>query len=154
MKTQKERMTELVKQFRFAIEKAKQSGERQEFFVKFPRGQCGNASDMLAQFLIDNGIDEIYYEFGVYCCKGPYNSQSHAWLKMDDLLIDITADQFKDFPPPLTNDTPIYIGPHIPYYDSFNTDKSTIHKHYGLDISWNNYSELVNNYKTILKYME
>lgn len=41
-------LNELVYNFRNAIERAKDNNEPGEFFRKFPNGQCGNASDMLA----------------------------------------------------------------------------------------------------------
>lgn len=49
------RLEKLVTEFRKAIERAKNNNEQGEFFRKFPTGQCGNASDMLAQYLLDNG---------------------------------------------------------------------------------------------------
>ena len=54
------RLYEVVMGFRRAIEKAKANNEQGEFFRKFPTGQCGNTSDMLAQYLIDNGISPIH----------------------------------------------------------------------------------------------
>ena len=44
----------LVSKFRKAIELAIDNGEKGTFFKEFPFGQCGNTSDMLAQYLIDN----------------------------------------------------------------------------------------------------
>ena len=43
----------LAKRFRDAIECAKENGERDNlhFFLKFPRGCCGDASDLLAKYL-------------------------------------------------------------------------------------------------------
>ena len=51
----------LVHNFRKAIEAAQANYEPGEFFRKFPTGQCGHTSDMLAQYLIDNGIGPITY---------------------------------------------------------------------------------------------
>ncbi|MFT8349294.1 transglutaminase domain-containing protein [Clostridium saccharoperbutylacetonicum] len=44
---------------------------------EFPRGCCGDASNLLAKFLRDNGI-ECEYVCGI---KG---QQSHVWLECDD----------------------------------------------------------------------
>ena len=52
----------LVFNFRKAIEAAKANNEPGEFFRKFPVGQCGNTSDILAQYLIDNGFAPITYD--------------------------------------------------------------------------------------------
>lgn len=56
----------LVFNFRKAIETAKDNDELGEFFRKFPVGQCGNTSDILAQYLIDNEIGPITYVNGTY----------------------------------------------------------------------------------------
>ena len=46
-------LEKLVYNFRDAIETAIENGESGIFFRKFPTGQCGHTSDMLAQYLID-----------------------------------------------------------------------------------------------------
>ena len=48
----------LATQFRDAIEAAWDAGEfeRKDRLSGFPRGCCDDASDLLAQFLLDNGI--------------------------------------------------------------------------------------------------
>ncbi|MFR1886028.1 MAG: hypothetical protein ACLTL7_20660 [Enterocloster bolteae] len=52
----------LVNQFRDAIDMARDSGDfdKDISFYKFPRGCCGDASDLLAQFLLENGIRTYY----------------------------------------------------------------------------------------------
>lgn len=59
------------------------------FLLRFPYGCCGDASNLLAKLLRENDI-EFEYVWGM---RG---EQSHAWLECDDLIIDITADQFPD----------------------------------------------------------
>ena len=56
----------LVRNFRKAIEDAQTNYEPGSFFRKFPTRQCGHTSDMLAQYLIDNGIGPITYVSGTY----------------------------------------------------------------------------------------
>lgn len=48
----------LAEKFRIAIEFAKANDEKDtlDFFQRFPLGCCGDASDLLAQYLSDNGI--------------------------------------------------------------------------------------------------
>jgi hypothetical protein len=45
-----------------AIEKVKEAGEFEtDFsFSKFPSACCGDASDLLAQYLLENGIKSTY----------------------------------------------------------------------------------------------
>lgn len=51
----------LVNQFWDAIDVARDAEEfdKDFSFCKFPRGCCGDASDLLAQFLLENGIQII-----------------------------------------------------------------------------------------------
>lgn len=52
----------LVQNFRAAIDKAKANGEFKDdiSFRKFPCGCCGDASDLLAEFLLINSIEHIF----------------------------------------------------------------------------------------------
>lgn len=142
----------LVFNFRKAIEIAKSNNESGEFFRKFPVGQCGNASDMLAQYLIDNKITPVTYVNGTFH-GGWDNICSHTWLVVNGLVIDITGDQFKYHDKPLTYDIPVYIGPMTEFYEMFEVTPGGSHEHFGLDSHWLNYHELKNCYKTILRYL-
>ncbi|MGD8190199.1 hypothetical protein ACQCN2_09470 [Brevibacillus ginsengisoli] len=59
------------------------------FFENFPRGCCGDTSDLFAKFLSSHGIS-TYYVWGLK------SEQSHAWLEYEDIIIDLTADQFDE----------------------------------------------------------
>ena len=123
-------------------------------FTKFPVGQCGNVSDLLAQFLIDKGIGPITYVNGTYHGKHGNDMHAHTWLVIDDLVVDITGDQFKYHEAPLTNDVPIYIGPMTEYYQLFDTTHGSNHEHFGLETQWSNYREIQEWYEIILRYVE
>lgn len=87
----------LVKQFRGAIDVAWGAGDfdKDFSFKNFPCGCCGDTSDLLAQFLLENGI-RTYYVCGTYRGGSFEGYQSHAWLLTDNnTIIDITGDQFK-----------------------------------------------------------
>ena len=62
----------------------------------FPKGWCGDASDLLAKYLEHNEIP-TYYVNGGYCPKPDGHDKNHGWLTDEGrkLIIDITADQFK-----------------------------------------------------------
>ena len=65
-------------------------------FRAFPMGACGDTCLLLGTYLHELGYGRVDYVFGQ---KG---RQSHAWLEMGDIIIDITADQFeKDIDPVL-----------------------------------------------------
>jgi hypothetical protein len=79
----------LATQFRRAIERCPRS-QLPIRFRDFPHGSCGDAALLLAKFLQENGHTDF-----LYICRR-CEDQSHAWLQRDDLIVDITADQFPD----------------------------------------------------------
>lgn len=60
-------------------------------FLDFPRGCCGDVSELLAAFLKDCGHGEFEYVSG---WSENYEEGSHAWLEFDGFIIDATIDQF------------------------------------------------------------
>ena len=77
-------------------------------FNDFPRGSCGDTCEVLAEILRELGHGSSQYKVG---CRE--NGNSHAWLEMNSVIIDITADQFDEI------SDPVYIGPSNPWYQSF-----------------------------------
>jgi len=143
----------LVCNFRKAIEAAQANYEPGEFFRKFPTGQCGHTSDMLAQYLIDNGIGPITYVSGTYYGDDPEDRWCHAWLVVNGLVIDVTGDQFRHHQPPLTFNIPVYIGPVAEFHQSFEVCPGGYSEHHGLEGHWIHYYDLKNWYETIQKYL-
>ena len=58
-------------------------------YKDFPRGACGDTSEILACFLESNGFQVEYV-------SGLRYPQWHAWLEWRDYIVDITAYQFED----------------------------------------------------------
>lgn len=149
-------LEELVYNFRKAIERAQDYGETGEFFRKFPVGQCENTSDMLAQYLIEHQLGPIEYVNGTYYADDPNDPddhQSHAWLLVKGMVIDITCDQFKTHNTPLKCNRPAYIGPMSDYYRQFDTGSFENYLHHGLDKNWPHYNQLHLAYETIKRYL-
>ena len=73
--------------FRAAIERCSEQ-LRSRALDQFPRGSCGDVSDMLGEFLQRTSGIECDYVVG---CTA---EGSHAWLEYGGVFIDITADQF------------------------------------------------------------
>lgn len=123
----------LANKFRFAIEEAKNKGEfvGDQMFQKFPYGCCGITSELLARFLLDNGLKiKLTYVYGTYR-NYLVEPQSHAWLKTEnDTVIDITADQFRFHPEPLRFNEKVYIGPYNAFYNQFEIDGEEICNNY------------------------
>lgn len=82
-------LKKLATQFRKAIEKCDQRNLSVAFSA-FPQGSCGDACILLGKWLEQNGYDD--FDFVV----GEREEQSHAWLEKNDIIVDITADQFDD----------------------------------------------------------
>ncbi|KAF5047460.1 hypothetical protein [Acetobacterium wieringae] len=128
-------ITRLVNKFREALDLARDSGEFDNdiSFYNFPRGCCGDASDLLAQFLLDHGI-RTYYVCGSYYDDSFENSQSHAWLMTgNQIIIDITGNQFRYNPVFLNYDKPVYVGVEDDFHRLFEVEDRDIHENNGLD---------------------
>lgn len=81
---------ELATSFRLAVEIVVETGNVPMHIQGFPRGCCGNISELMGDYLNTVGIGEFFYVCGMK------DGASHAWLEVDGLNVDITADQFSD----------------------------------------------------------
>jgi len=88
----------LITRFRKAIDAAKESKEFEDdsVFRRFPKGCCGDASFLLAEYLLENGIESLYVCGTRSFDKTNEGTQTHAWLIAGGLVADITGDQFSD----------------------------------------------------------
>jgi hypothetical protein len=68
-------------------------GKNGSIFCMFPKAACGPASEVLGRIL-----KEHFQINGTYVCARFHSQldseQSHAWVEVDDFIIDITHDQF------------------------------------------------------------
>ena len=93
----------LAIQFRQGIEYAIECGaitprNTRTTLPQFPRGCCEIASDLLAEYFLENGI-VTHSVHGEYCFDYYENKYPHTWLETKDgYIIDITADQFQNQP--------------------------------------------------------
>ncbi|EGR2288619.1 hypothetical protein D0815_24525 [Vibrio parahaemolyticus] len=60
------------------------------FFGDFSSASCGSSADILAEYLLSKGVQNIEYVYG------ERDGGSHGWLEIEGLIIDITGDQFED----------------------------------------------------------
>lgn len=68
----------------------------QAWVSDFPRGVCGDASEVLGALLLEHG----YGEWELIRCRNSGSSEetpdTHAWIRQDQTVVDVTYDQFTD----------------------------------------------------------
>lgn len=111
--------------FRNAIEASIENGEfaNDIFLSCFPNGCCGECSDLLAHHLLLQGINSKYVCGSYYYDDPEIGPQSHAWLDIDGLIVDITGDQFKNKKEFMYYDTPVYVGEMDGFHKLFEVDE-------------------------------
>ncbi len=130
-----EELIGLVEQFRNAIDTAREKGSffGDICFGEFPRACCGDASDLLAHYLLKNGI-QTNYVCGNYYGDPEGGWQSHAWLELQNgIVIDITGDQFKYNELLLNYDVPVYVGKMDEFHALFEVEERDIREAVALD---------------------
>ena len=101
---------ELVVKFRMAIDEAKDESrfDKDQRFTNFPRG------------LFDNGYRKKITYVSATFYDLELENPPHAWLVIeDDIVLDITGDQFRWYPEPLRFEEPVYVGPYNKFYNAF-----------------------------------
>ena len=153
--------------FRKAIEKLRDEGVFNDDFSfhHFPCGCCGDASDLLGQFLLDQGI-ETWYVCGTYIENfvdvcGESNLQSHAWLTTDNpdtredfFIIDITGDQFNKNLEYNCRNEPVYVGRMDSFHKLFETESGDMHPSAPLYTLGMAAPRLIEKYNQIIKELE
>ena len=90
---------QLASDFRRALKLVATKGEygRLSLFASFPKGSCTYTSDLLAEYLIENGIQRERIQ--VLNSRASKGYDTHCWLMIDDMYyLDITGDQFSNKP--------------------------------------------------------
>lgn len=92
-----EYIIQLASEFRRALKivASKREYGRLSIFSVFPNGCCTYASDLLAEFLMKNGIERARIK--VLNSESSRGHYTHCWLMLDDMYyLDITGDQFSN----------------------------------------------------------
>lgn len=84
-------MKELVTKFRFALDRVDWA-DMPEGMQGFPKGCCHRISEVLARYLHSYGVENIEYVHSLV--PEAKSLETHCWLEVDGVAIDITADQF------------------------------------------------------------
>jgi hypothetical protein len=81
--------------FRRAFEKC-DPNRLPDTLKQFPRGACGDAVLLLAEFLGEQGIGIRTFTYVCGERQGARIREFHTWLEIDGVIVDITADQFPE----------------------------------------------------------
>jgi hypothetical protein len=86
-------LARVVEEVRSRLDKRRNLGQLPFPFDHFPRGCCGSVSEVLGRLLHERcAVDPLYVSGMRMGSDGRHIT--HAWLEVDDIIIDITADQF------------------------------------------------------------
>ena len=134
----------IIVPFRKAIVNALLNREfsRKDRMSNFPYGCCDDSCDLLAYYLYDRFQINTSQINGVYRDRIPEEITNHAWLLLDDIIIDITADQFSSL---IEINNGVYVGVETEQLE----DKQTL-----LNYNIRENQRLWNDYQIILKYLD
>ena len=108
-----EKLKKTCEQFRKLFDEHHQKMPEKYLKERFPRGCCCEVSNTLGLYLKVNG-------FGVWnsiYAKGKLNGneETHVWLQKDDIICDLTLDQFgAEYPKVFVGDKQIF---HSVFYE-------------------------------------
>lgn len=120
------KITEISYAFRKGFEIQRDQGLLPESIKNFPVGCCGVASELFGHYL------NTQYGLQAEYVWGELDRSSHAWLELDGLVIDITADQF-------TGRDPIFVAIKDDWYAKWEVSLRHVAVH--VPSGWN-YGEL------------
>jgi hypothetical protein len=149
------KLKQLANQFRGAIDAAVEVGafNNKHPFSRFPCGCCGDACDLLSQYLLDNSI-KTYNICGTYRDGSFETIQSHTWLLTDgEIIIDITGDQFRNDSVFLNYDKPVYVGTYDNFHKLFDVDNRSIYENNGLEALGDASGRLRKLYQEIIRFL-
>lgn len=153
----------LSSRFRQGIEVAHEEGLfRTQPFSDFPNACCGDAPELLAQYLMDNTMDSdirLKSVYGSYRYDNFENFFGHSWLVVDDTyIVDITTDQrqFKNkriFPQDAVQ--PCFVGKDSRFHSMFEIEPFQCRNFYSLsNLGEYSYKRMKKLYEIIIDCIE
>ena len=155
--------------FRQAVEIAFKDGcfDHDIVMKDFPKCCCGDTADLIGEFLVSNGFDNLWHVCGNhYPATGDeeedfQGKQSHAWISIGDpydeysVIVDITGDQFKDDLEYGYHDVPVYVGKRNKFYRLFEVYDRDVREFHGItDYDIGTQSRLFKLYEMIIDRIE
>lgn len=120
-----EALTAVATTFRTALESVPKfdfNGMTSLGLCDFPTGCCGDTAELLAAYLSDEGFPGFFYAEGKN--GGRDSALGHAWLELDGLIVDVTADQFNSRGYQLPK---VVVSKHSSFHGGFVVDRKSWH---------------------------
>jgi len=114
-----EAVRDAAERFRKAIEETDET-RLPIALQEFPLGSAGDATPLLGTFLIESGLGKFDYVSGQRGGDRKHRWTTHAWLQQGPLIVDITADQYRDC------DEPVIVSRNSVWHEQFNGEKEHI----------------------------
>ncbi|MVF14910.1 hypothetical protein FT643_22500 [Ketobacter sp. MCCC 1A13808] len=95
------------------------------FFWQFPRNCCESASILLSESVL-----LVYPEKQIYFVRSRLDSTIHIWIEIDDLVFDVTLDQFEKY------DAPVIGGDKVMHHNRFDECESILYENEKAQNSW------------------
>ena len=148
-----------AKQFRKAIEKAKDADEfapkdfEPERMNEFPNDCCDDTADLFTHYLFHKfgiesiRVDSFFYDDVLEITRG------HSWQEINDWVIDLTGDQFDNVPAILIKGPAVYVGRMGKFHQQFDIYRTEYS--YGIECLGDGCKDRMYwLYDTIMKYLE
>ena len=153
-------LKEIALAFRNALEEARYDGKfKNPCLIDFPRGSCGETSDLIAEYLLKN--KKIHCKIISAKISGDSFDKmfSHAWIEINDnIIIDITADQYKYenyFNEVKEWTIPCYVGRKTALHNMFEIIPNGISEFQGIEFYGNPARmNLINEYSIVMDYLK
>ena len=81
----------------------------------------------MGEFLLENDIESIYVCGNHYYDNIEDGTQSHAWLLIDNLIVDIMGDQFQTDDTYYRYDKRVYVGGGDAFHGLFEVEEGDVH---------------------------
>ena len=134
----------LATEFRRKIEYACESHRfsARDRMSRFPMGCCDDSTDLFANYLWQTCGIRSYRVDGVYFADNSEDSIWHTWLEVENVIIDLTADQFPDY-------ESMYVGKADSFHQKFEVHSREFYRGF-LDLSENCWSRMQDCYDAII----
>ena len=128
----------------------------------FPVGCCGDTADLIGEYLLNNGLTDLWYVSGIYYGESSDDEsaigQTHAWISMgapceeDSLIIDITGDQFCGNSELECTVEEVYVGPMDRFHRLFRIEGADYYRFRGVRQYENSQYRLLDLYERVMKF--